>query len=123
MPLLAAVSFGLALLGRPLLADCAPTGPAGAAFTLNEQLSSIAGTPDAPRQAHVPTPASPSFARPAARQTSGLALLHSPALLAVAARLTSAERLLHYRHGGVDADLWGVFGRTHVVKLGYSVKI
>lgn len=42
---------------------------------------------------------------------------------AIASRFTSAERFLHFRQGGIDANFWGVMNRGGRLRIRYSIRL
>lgn len=50
-------------------------------------------------------------------------LWSSVTLKAIASRFISAERFLHFRQGGVDANFWGVMNRGGRVRIKYSIRL
>jgi hypothetical protein len=49
--------------------------------------------------------------------------LSSPSLLSIATRFTSAERILHYRHAGFDANFWGVLNRGRGIRVRFFFRL
>jgi hypothetical protein len=49
--------------------------------------------------------------------------LSNPTCLIMAARLTSAERILHFRHDGFDVNLWGVLNQGRGIRVRFFVRL
>ena len=116
---LAAVAVIVLLSMRSMAAGAPP--PAGEPNVLNRQLAAmVLPAPSRPAIPSVFVAASPRAAADHQRLPTWLS---SAAFLALAARFTSAERILHYRHGGFDANFWGVLNRGHNIRLEFSARL
>jgi hypothetical protein len=100
--------------GAPLPAD-------GSIVALNRQLASMVLASPTPSPVH-PALVNGFLPRTAVDQRKPQ-WLSNPTFLALAARFTSAERLLHYRHSGFDANFWGIVNRGRGVRIGFSVRL
>jgi len=49
--------------------------------------------------------------------------LSSVTFRAIVWRFTSAERFLHFRQGGLDANFWGVMNRGGRLRIKYSIRL
>lgn len=115
------------LLSNQSIARGAPTPAGDSLIVLNRQIASMILPPAAPRpmQPLRPTGSSTLKGLPAlaAVDQRKSAWLTSPGFLAVAAGFTSAERILHYRHAGVDANFWGILNRDRGIRIRFSVRL
>lgn len=110
------------LLCNHSIAQGAPVPIAGSNTALNRQLESMAFPPARPSPARTAMLEVTSPRTPVER-ASEPNWLTSPAFLAIAAHFTAAERLLHYRRAGWDANFWGVLNRNRVIRIGFSVRL
>jgi hypothetical protein len=99
----------------------APTPTGDSILVLNQQIASMILPTTAPRPLQ---PLGPARHYPLGEFSSRTAVDHSkpvwltdPTLLLIATHFTSAERILHYRHAGFDANLWGVFNRGRGIRV------
>lgn len=100
------------------IAGGAPVANGNAA--LNRQLATMAST-SAPIPAALPAIQQFSTPTPIDKRANP-SWFSSPAFLAIAAHFTTAERLLHYRHGGVDGNFWGMLSSDHRIKIQFSTR-
>ena len=63
------------------------------------------------------------FSRTAADEHRKPTWWSSVTFIAIASRFTSAERFLHFRQGGVDANFWGVMNRGGRLRIKYSIRL
>jgi len=63
------------------------------------------------------------FSRTAADEHRKPAWWSSVTFIVIASRFTSAERYLHFRQGGVDANFWGVMSRGGRLRIKYSIRL
>jgi len=109
-------------LSNSSIATSAPAPTGGSNFVLNRQFAAAVFPSIPPKRVHLS--ASEGLPPPTdAGQHRKPDLLTSPTFLAVAARFASAERILHYRAGGFDANFWGAFDRGRGIRIGYSVHL
>jgi hypothetical protein len=114
-------------LGTQSMGLSAPT-PTGASIdVLNHQIASMIVTANATMPA---PPVGPSRSSALERFSPRTAVdrripdwLSSPTFLLMAARFTSAERILHFRHAGLDANFWGVFNRSRGIRVRFIVRL
>jgi hypothetical protein len=113
------------LLSNQSISQGAPTPTDGANVVLNRQIATMvySQTPSGTLHPSVLEVRSPRTATDQTRQTRRPDWLSSPTFIAIASRFTSAERFLHYRHGGVDANFWGVLNRSRAVRVEYSIHL
>lgn len=115
------------LLSNQSIARAAPTPAGDSMIVLNRQIASMILPLAAPRpvQSMRPTGSSTLKGLPAltAVDQRKAEWLTSPAFLAVAAGFTSAERILHYQHAGLDANFWGILNRDRGIRIRFSVRL
>jgi len=63
------------------------------------------------------------FSRTAADEHRKPGWWSSVTFIAIASRFTSAERYLHFRQGGIDANFWGVMNRGGRLRIKYSIRL
>jgi hypothetical protein len=109
------------LLSNHAKAEGAPPPGGESNVVLNHQLAAMV-SPAPPRVV-----AQPAFEarspRTAVNQQPAPSWFTSPVFLAIAEHFTSAERILHYRHGGLDANFWGVLNRRRSVRIEFSARL
>jgi len=109
-------------LSNQSIAQSAPAPTAASNVVLNRRLASMALAP-APPSTLRPSMPEVLFSRTPPDQERKPNWLSSPAFMAIASRFTSVERLLHYRRGGVDANLWGVLNRSRSIRIEYMIRL
>jgi len=117
----AAIAFGL-LLSNHAIAVGAPSPAGEPNAALNRQLASLAVSP-APLSRIRPAPLVGLFAPVASERLPKRNWLSNPSIMAIAARFTSAEQILHFRHGGFDANFWGILNRGRGIVIRYSARL
>jgi hypothetical protein len=122
----AAIAATIWLLSSRSIAQGAPT-PAGepngeSNIVLNRQLASMVFPPTRSIPVH-PLVSDVSYPRTAVDQQRKPDWLSNPIFLAIASHFTSAERILHYRRAGIDANFWGILNRGRTIRLGFSVRL
>lgn len=119
------IAFSIAALtmtGIPAFAGSNPSAGGQEVAVLNEHLASlvVAAQPQPPLKTWKTAPqraAGTRFANATASRPVHLA----PFLLQLAGRYNRAERLLHFRSHGLDANFWGAVGGGRI-KVSYAVK-
>jgi hypothetical protein len=104
------------------IAQSAPAPAGEPNIVLNRQLASMAFPPTRSSPIH-PSALVASYPRTAVDQQRKPDWLSNPVFLTIASHFTSAERILHYRHAGIDANFWGVLNRSRTIRLGFSVRL
>jgi hypothetical protein len=104
------------------IAQSAPAPAGEPNIVLNRQLASMVFPPTRSSPTH-PSVMVASYSRTAVDQQRKPDWLSNPVFLAIASHFTSAERILHYRHAGIDANFWGVLNRSRTIRLGFSVRL
>ena len=109
------------------IAQAAPGPSVESIVVLNHQLQSMVVPSTAPRAIHPVVPFHPSmmgtFSSRAAAGQPKPDWLASPTFLLIANHFTAAERILHYRHAGLDANFWGVFSSNRSVRIKFFVRL
>src|SRR5579863_5382936 len=108
------------MVSQTIAARGAPATPDVSTAALNKQLASIAGSGGPEHRLQTVDVGLPA-ARPASSPPRFLSHQTIATLKMLAARYSAARRLLYYRTGGFDANLWGELGRSRTLKVGYSV--
>ena|SRR5690348_8699034 len=109
------------LLSIQSIAQGAPASTADPNAVLNHRLASMALAP-APSRAVRASGVENPFSR-AADEHHAPDWWSSVTFRAIASRFTSAERLLHFRRGGVDANFWGAINRGGSLRIKYSIRL
>src|ERR1700692_1829488 len=117
--ILAAVIVSLPIWNQSI-ASAAPTPTGDPLVALNQQIATMIRPAIAPRPIQPlglarHSPFEGFSPRPAVDQRQQN-WLSNPTFLSIAARFTSAERILHYRYAGFDANLWGVLNRGRGIR-------
>jgi hypothetical protein len=107
-------------LSNHAIAEAAPPPNGESNIVLNRQLAAMVFP--APPRPVMPMMFSGVSPRAAVDQRTP-SWLTSPAFLAIAEHFTSAERVLHYRHGGFDANFWGALNRRHSIRIEFSARL
>jgi hypothetical protein len=109
------------------IAQAAPTPSGESIVVLNRQLQSMVVPSNVPRTINPVIPFHPrlldGFSSRAATGKPKSDWLSSPTFLLIAAHLTSAERILHYRRAGFDANFWGVLSTGRSIKIKFFVRL
>lgn len=97
---------------------------------INRRLSALAVQSQPAARGDIESPADAPTARPVALPQ--LSVRRSPPqasgsfvparILKIAQQIQGADRLMHFRGHGIDANLWGVLSRGRGVSVQYSVK-
>ena len=90
---------------------------------LNHRLASMALAPAPPRRVRASAGLGDLFSVAAADEHREPEWSSSVTFKAIASRFTSAERVLHFRQGGVDANFWGVMNRGGSLRIKYSIRL
>jgi hypothetical protein len=110
------------LLSIHSIAQGAPASTGDPNAVLNHRLASMALTP-APSRTLRASGLVDLFSRAAADEHRKPDWCSSVTFRAIASHFTSAERFLHYRQGGVDANFWGVMNRGGSLRIRYSIRL
>jgi hypothetical protein len=110
------------LLSNQSIAQSASTSTGDPNAVLNQRLALMALTPAPSRTVHA-SGLENLFSRTAADEQRKPAWWSSVTFIAIASRFTSAERFLHFRQGGVDANFWGVMNRGGRLRIKYSIRL
>jgi len=110
------------LLTNQTIAQSAPVSTGDPNAVLNQRLALMAVTPAQSRPVRAPELGN-LFSRTAADEHRKPAWWSSVTFIAIASRFTSAERFLHFRQGGVDANFWGVMNRGGRLRIKYSIRL
>lgn len=89
---------------------------------LNHRLALMALAPAVPRAVHA-ADLENLLPRVAANEHRNPDWWSGVSVNAIVSHFTSAERFLHFRHGGVDANFWGVMNRGGSVRIKYSIRL
>jgi hypothetical protein len=108
-------------------ASPAPTPTGDSMLVLNQQIATMLRPTVAPTPGQPPGQARRSpfegFSPRVAADRRQPDWLSSPTLLSIAARFTSAERILHYQHSGLDANFWGVLNRGRGIRVRFFIRL
>jgi hypothetical protein len=121
-----AVAIASLLIWNQSIARAAP--PVGDSIViLNHQIASMILTANAPLPVQPVVPRRPTALEEFSPRT---AIDHrtpdwvsNPTFLMMAARFTSAERILHFRHAGFDANFWGVLNQGRGIRVRFFVRL
>ena len=115
------------LLGNQSLARGETTQTGDSIIVLNHQIASMIRTANAPIPVQPVGPPRPSAQQGLSPRTAvdqrKPDWLSNPTFLSMAARFTSAERILHYRHAGFDANFWGIVNRGRGIRVRFFVRL
>jgi hypothetical protein len=126
-----AVILAAVIINSPIwnqsIASAAPTPAGDSIVVLNQQIATMIHPTIAPRPVQPLGPARHSafegFSPRLAVDQRQHDWLANPTFLSMAARFTSAERILHYRYAGFDANFWGVLNRGRGIRVRFSVRL
>jgi hypothetical protein len=115
------------LLGNQSIAWGAPTPTGDSIIVLNHQIASMILTANAQitvQPVGPPRPTAVQRLSPRSAVNQGKPdWLSNPTFLLMAARFTSAERILHFRHAGFDANFWGIVNRGRGIRVRFFVRL
>ncbi|HET9343958.1 MAG TPA: hypothetical protein VFO25_13705 [Candidatus Eremiobacteraceae bacterium] len=112
----------ICLFSSQSIAHAAPVSTADQNVVLNHRLALMALAP-APSRIARASELEDLFSRTAADEHRKPDWWSSVTFKAIASRFISAERFLHFRQGGVDANFWGVMNRGGSLRIKYSVRL
>jgi hypothetical protein len=115
------------LIWNQSIASAAPTPTGESIVVLNQQIATMIRPTIAPRPVQplglARHSAFDGFSPRLAVDQRQQDWLSNPTFLSIAARFTSAERILHYRNAGFDANFWGVLNHGRGIRVRFSVRL
>lgn len=119
----ALVAVMIVAIACPSLAADTRSGPDPSVGTINRHLETIVDVSSTTHAAASEQPGPPvNIGVTGIHQRPAPPPLFGPTIMSMVAHFNSAERILHFKTHGLDANLWGVFNGGRGINVKYSVR-